>query len=240
MVMGAVTVADRLFRHQVLEWAADLADERGYTLRLYGQGWDRHPRLGRYAAGLARQGDEMLAIYLASRINLQIIETGFLHSRALDGLAAGGFFLTRRTDYDGLDPQIVRAQHDLSLHIRQEKITSLAQLEHSPDPQVQRWWQLISPGLHQPAPGEVFRPDAVLRGFELFADLPAACQIFPQFDQIAFSDRPSFAARAQQFLSDEPLRRATAEATRQVVLERFSYDARWRQFLAAILAGLSD
>ena len=206
MVMGAVTVADRAFRHGVLEWAADLADQQGCTLRLYGNGWDRHPRFAKYGAGVARQGDELLAIYQASKINLQIIETGFLHSRALDGMAAGGFFLTRRTDYDGLDTAAVQARHDLSLYIRSHGIKSIDQLEKSSDPQVRQWWQIIRQGMHESASSAIFRPEEFLRGLEVFAQTPAACIIFPQFDQIAFTDRDSFSTRVQRFLADDTLR----------------------------------
>ena len=57
--------------------------------------WENNPRFAKFAAGFLAPGEELRTVYRASEINLQIIETGFLHSRALDGLAAGGFFLYR-------------------------------------------------------------------------------------------------------------------------------------------------
>ncbi len=240
MVMHAVTVADRAFRHTVLAWTADLAQTNGYTLRLYGNGWDQHPRFAKFAAGPAQQGDELRAIYQASKINLQIIETGFLHSRALDGMAAGGFFLTRRTDYDGSDIAPLQARHNLSLRIRSQGIKNLDQLENSPDPQVQQWWQLVRKDVHESAPGIIFRPNELLRGLELFAETPPACIVFPQFDQIAFTDRESLSSRAHRFLADDAMRTTLAAQMRQVVLDQFSNDVRWTKFLGGIKAGLSD
>jgi hypothetical protein len=240
VVMGAVTVADRAFRHRMLEWAADLADQRGYSLRIYGNGWDQHARFVKYAAGTARQGEELRAIYLASKINLQIIETGFLHSRALDGMAAGGFFLTRRTDYDGFDRSVIAARDGLSRYIRAHGIVRVQELEEGADPQVRGWWLAVQKELEQHLSGTSFPPEALLRCVETFADTPAACVIFPQFDQIAFTDRGSFSARVEQFLGDDALRRTVAGQMRQVVLDHFSYDARWKQFFGAITAGLAD
>ena len=238
--MSAVTIADRVFRHAVLGWAADFCDAHGRTLRLYGQGWDRHQRFARYHAGVAGQGDELMAIYQASKINLQIIETGFLHSRAIDGLAAGGFFLTRRTDYDGLDREIIAARQELSLFIRRNGVTRVEQLEQAAEPQVRRRWQLVRDELNQLSSEAFFTPEALLRCVETFADTHAACVIFPQFDRIAFTNRSSFIARAEQFLADDGARRKIAAEMRQVVLDHFSYDARWKQFLSGIITGLGQ
>ena len=58
-------------------------------------GWENHPTLSEFAAGPADNGRELLCIYRASKINLQLMPAGFIHQRALDGLASGGFFLTR-------------------------------------------------------------------------------------------------------------------------------------------------
>jgi len=91
-------LGDRLFRHEALEWVAAWARAGGHTLRLYGNGWDRHPTLAEFAAGPAENGRELLCIYRASRINLQLMPAGFIHQRSLDGLAAGGFFLTRQAE----------------------------------------------------------------------------------------------------------------------------------------------
>lgn len=93
-----LTVNNALFRHQSLLWLADA----GLDLRLYGRGWEKHPRLGRYARGVADNELELRAIYQASGINLQVTPHGAVHQRLCDGLAAGGFFLLRRCGADML------------------------------------------------------------------------------------------------------------------------------------------
>ena len=61
-------INNALFRHQALHWIADL----GLNLRLYGKGWEKHPRFGRFARGPADNETQIGAIYRASRINLQV------------------------------------------------------------------------------------------------------------------------------------------------------------------------
>lgn len=97
-----VDVYDRLInpwlRHQPLEWAA----AAGYTLALYGRGWERHERLGRFARGVASNGPELAEIYRSAPVNLHINQYGIEHPRIHDGLLAGAFFLVRRTFSLGL------------------------------------------------------------------------------------------------------------------------------------------
>ncbi len=85
------TLADRCFRHSTLHWVSRWCGEHGRTLKLYGQGWERHPVFRVHAAGPARPGEELRAIYQATTINLQIIESGFLHGRAWMGWRRGAF-----------------------------------------------------------------------------------------------------------------------------------------------------
>ena len=85
-------VVGNAFRKQLpLEWVA----EDGYDLRLYGRNWQNHPRLSKYAQGIARNGQELCRIYNASQINIQVCAGGNLHPRLIDGLASGGFFLVK-------------------------------------------------------------------------------------------------------------------------------------------------
>ena len=85
------------FRRQLpLEWIA----EEGYDLRLYGTGWENHPRLSEYARGTARNGEELCKIYNFSQVNLQLMHVGNLHLRLVDGLLSGGFFLLKYHPWD--------------------------------------------------------------------------------------------------------------------------------------------
>jgi hypothetical protein len=87
-----------LLRHQTLEWVA----ETGCDLALWGRGWEQHPTLGRYARGVADNGDELIDIYRGSRVNLHVNQYNIEHPRLMDGMAAGGFFLVRESSSFGV------------------------------------------------------------------------------------------------------------------------------------------
>ena len=91
-------VNNALVRHDALLWLADA----GVDLRLYGNGWDRHPRLARFARGVADNQTDLSAIYRCSAVNLQVTPFGAVHQRVLDGLSAGGFFLARWNQGDSM------------------------------------------------------------------------------------------------------------------------------------------
>lgn len=84
-------IGSGFFRQIPLEWIA----EEEYDLKLYGRGWENHPRLSKYAQGPARNGPELCKIYNFSQLNLQLMQNKNLHPRLLDGLASGGFFLIK-------------------------------------------------------------------------------------------------------------------------------------------------
>ena len=84
-------VNNALFRHQSLLWLAEM----GVDLRLYGNGWEKHPKLSRFARGPAENSAQLPLIYRASKLNLQMSPHGAVHQRVLEGLAAGGFFMMR-------------------------------------------------------------------------------------------------------------------------------------------------
>ncbi|HEX4125190.1 MAG TPA: hypothetical protein VHY37_10730, partial [Tepidisphaeraceae bacterium] len=92
-------VNNALFRHQPLEWLAEM----GVDLRLWGRGWESHPTLSRFARGPADNQTQLAAIYQASRINLHVSPHGAVHQRIFEGLAAGGFFLLRHCPGDELE-----------------------------------------------------------------------------------------------------------------------------------------
>lgn len=85
------SIGSLFFRQLPLEWIA----QEGYDLRIYGRGWETHPRLSKYAQGIANNGQELCKIYNSSQINLQIHHVHNLHPRLTDGLASGGFFLVK-------------------------------------------------------------------------------------------------------------------------------------------------
>ncbi|MFO0972697.1 MAG: hypothetical protein U1A27_04550 [Phycisphaerae bacterium] len=228
LYMSCASVADRAFRHCTLDWAARYCEATGRSLRLYGNGWERHPRFARHAGGRAEFGRSLRAVYQASRINLQLIETGFFHSRSLDGLLAGGFFLARRTHYDTMTGPV----HRLAAAAERLGIVELPALLSSDDHDVRAALQALSgcvdwslPDVIQWVQTSPFRPD------------PYA--LLPGFAEIEFRDYPGFAERAERFLADDAARQSLAARMRTVIAAEFSYDARWRQIIEFIRRSLA-
>lgn len=93
----ALPLADRVFRHRMLAWAAALAERRGWRLRLYGRGWEDHPALGRYAAGELGHGEELRAAYQAARAHLHASINTVVHQRVMECALSGGLPLSRFT-----------------------------------------------------------------------------------------------------------------------------------------------
>ena len=81
-------IYNAIFRHQALKWVADF----GINLKLYGNNWEQHPTLGRFACGPADTQRDVPKICAASKVNLQITPFGAVHQRLLEGLVAGGFY----------------------------------------------------------------------------------------------------------------------------------------------------
>lgn len=220
-------LGDRIFRHEALEWAAEWARQNGRTLRIYGNGWDKHPTLSAFATGPAQNGRELLCIYRASKINLQLMPAGFVHQRALDGLAAGGFFLGRQTP-DDLRGKTLRR---LALRITELGVDSNVSLANHTDPTL---YDLL-----RAYRGEwLERIDAdegdLLNNILMAAELVHPEEVFPRFDEILFNSAEQFARHADRFLADEAYRSGIADEMRQVVIEHFSYRSTMEQFLRAM------
>lgn len=87
---------DLIYRQIVVEWLADYAEAHpGFTLHLYGEGWDRHPRFVKYWKGVLKHGEELSIAFQCARwcLHLNSMEGG--HQRLLEIIASGGHPLTR-------------------------------------------------------------------------------------------------------------------------------------------------
>ncbi len=98
--MWILPMADRILRHESLHWAADVADRRGWRLRIYGRGWESHPRLGHYACGELAHGEELRASYQAAAAHLHLTINTSRHQRLVECVLSGGLALCRRSIED--------------------------------------------------------------------------------------------------------------------------------------------
>ncbi len=88
-------LADRMIRHETLGWAVDVCRDRGWRLHLYGDGWDRHPTLARFARGELEHGDALRASYRAARCHLHASVNTNVHQRIAECALSGGLPLCR-------------------------------------------------------------------------------------------------------------------------------------------------
>lgn len=216
-------LCDRVFRHQALEWVARWAQRTGRSFRIYGNGWERHPSLSSFAAGPAENGRELLCVYRASAINLQLMPAGFLHQRALDGILAGGFFLARQTMADRRDPRLT----PLAQAIARRGLRSAAALRASGDADLTATFDAVRESLGH-ADEEAEKTFHFVR---CDAQLDYPCDVFPCFAQIVFRDAASFEQAAETFLAAPARRTEIVAAMRRIVTERYSYQATMRKFL---------
>jgi hypothetical protein len=224
-------LVDRAFRHATLDWVARWCAVRGKRLRLWGNGWEKHPALARWAAGAAVPGAEAQAVYRASRINLQIIETGVLHSRLLDGWAAGGFFLIRQA-HRAQDNGRIRELYRIGQLTAEEGIRTIGELAARGSGELRHLWDHIA-GEHAARSREREFPE-----FQIWRRVAPPYVLFPGLERLMFNDAAGFAKLAEEFCDDANARRRVSEGIRERLVEHLSYDARWRDFLGHIAAHL--
>jgi hypothetical protein len=107
----AYRLFDVRFRLETLVWVAEWADRTRRRFRVYGTGWERHPRLSRYAAGPAAHGEEARRACRGAAVTIQTIPSGLPHQRTFEALLSGSLVLARwcPDDFDGLRPAAFRA-----------------------------------------------------------------------------------------------------------------------------------
>jgi hypothetical protein len=88
-------LADRVIRHQTLEWARQISARRGWKLALYGKGWHEHPTLAPFARGEVMHDESLRALYQAARVHLHVSINGFMHQRVIECALSGGLPLVR-------------------------------------------------------------------------------------------------------------------------------------------------
>jgi hypothetical protein len=227
-------INNALFRHQSLQWLAEM----DLDIRLYGQGWENHPRLKRFARGVADNQGQLCTIYQASRINLQITPFGAVHQRLFEGVASGGFFLLRHTSGDEIELHY-RLLHEAC---RRMGINSDDQLlQRAPgDPHVQRLLDELTRLIgFTPAEAGQRITDVLALSADGEYTRSAATVWEQEYPQVAFRSREELHDRVKLFLADEPRRHDLAGAMRKTVVERFTYTAITRRLIDFIARDLA-
>ena len=125
----AYPIGERVMRHQTLAWADELCRERGWRLRIYGRGWERHPTLARFARGELPHGEDLRRCYHHAALHLHAGFSGMHHQRVIECALSGGCAIFRLKH---IDLWVLQrwAQNSAAQRIR----SGLAEPAAAPDP----------------------------------------------------------------------------------------------------------
>ena len=222
-------VNNSLFRHQSLNWLADL----DIDLRLYGRGWEQHPTLGRFARGIADNATQLSTIYRASKINLQISPHGAVHQRLLEGVAAGGFFLLRHCPGDVIEREFQAIWDWCRVH----SIRSDSELRQRATADVQLRLDVVGQILQRDPFAMEYSFIEMLQSSEESGYIRSAATIWPDdYDSICFRSQTELRKCVSHYLQNEKERQARAQSMRKPVLDRFTYLATSRRLIEFIAA----
>lgn len=226
-------LSELIFRQSTLEWVAEYCERTGRTLHLYGLGWESHPRLGRFARGVAKNGVMLRAVYQASRVNLQVIGSGAVHQRLLDGLAAGGFFLIRACPLDRLHEPVSTVLGEMN-RLGGSTDMTISPTEHPRLAAALAEARYLRGLAHVPTTsGSISSGASRVSSEELahYRDLASseyrrsAGAVFADYTAVSFSNREELHARLDRYLENPMARAPIAARMREAVLQRFTYDS---------------
>ncbi len=125
---------DLIYRYVVLEWLDECAQAHpGFKLKLYGRGWAKHPRFGKYAAGVVEHGPELNKAFNAAKLCLHLNSMEDQHQRLFEILSGGGALVARKSKDAGrpAGPRLKEALRSLASSICASKGESPASIDRS-------------------------------------------------------------------------------------------------------------
>lgn len=222
-----------LYRQQALQWAADIAAERGLTFSLYGTGWEEHGQFAPYARGVVKYGEDLEELTRNTRINLQIVPYHCMHQRLLDGLVAGGFFLVRSHPYDHLTQELSDYIDAHNLHAVRDIHEAFDLLDKAKHEQFQ---QLLFRCACLSEFGDVV---ALVQAWRQAKLLLPGKPALPHLAEVAFDSKAALAQRIDRFIEDDAARTEIRQAQRLHVADRLSYTAGMQRVVRAIAERLN-
>ncbi len=208
-------INNALVRHQALNWLSDL----GVDLHLYGRGWENHPRLRRYAKGIADNQSQLRAIYLSSKINIQVTPFGAVHQRLMDGLACGAFFLMRYNQGDAVGVLHQRLWNWCCAN----QIKSERQMRTDAPPEIISLMNQIDALLGYHLASADMKLFDILQVVADSDFMISASTVWPEYPKVSFANREQLAARLSTYMNAPEERRRISVSMRQRVIERASY-----------------
>jgi hypothetical protein len=232
----AEPMGERIVRHAALEWAAAAARDRGWSFKIFGRAWDRHPTLRRFAAGELAHGEELRAAYRCAKVHLHMSLRTNMHQRVLECVLSGGtpLCLATRADYQafkdaalrtalvtGVEPATTnfedgRLGFDPSSHPAFASLARAARALKTPD--AGTIW--VGPA----------RRDMILRERPAPAP-PHAIALLGESCDCFFTGEADFRHRLGALLADDAARARAVQGARERVLEHATVDGLARRML---------
>ncbi len=242
---AAMPLAERLVRHRTLEWAAELAERRGWRLRVYGRGWAGHPTLARYATGELEHGEALRASYAAAAVHLHPTVRAMSHQRVMECALSGGFPLC--TYYAGATPgedevaAMLGLDPDSGRPGPREGTLEFVRAEHA--------GLMVDAARRQrlglPVSATIVVDGARLRRHRSLplpegSGMADPTRLFPELSVFTFADRAGFEARVERAIGDPAWRARWSGALAARVLGEFTQDALVERLLGFVARGLTE
>ncbi len=244
--LEGLPIAERMLRHRMLEWAAELCVERGWRLALYGQGWDKHPTLARFARGPLAHDDNLVACYRAARVHLHTGMGGVHHQRVMECALSGGCTLVETKAHDlelldwctrnaiAQDLQRVGAPPDSPVAIAdhwQAMMLRSLQDRMGLESEVDRdGLMAITPATRREPWGEGRCLATSFEGAWMLGDVRES----------SFWSRDTFRAAASALVESDARRESLASWQRRCIQSNFTYDAFVARLIETVRAAFAD
>lgn len=219
-----------LFRQQGLSWAAEVAEELGLKLSIYGNGWDKNPRFAKYARGSVKYGPDLENLTRKSKINLLLEPyVCIAHQRLLDGVAAGGFFLMRSCQQSQVLDEMISILADETFDHAFDSFGVLGRANPQTKARIEELLKITANNDAQP---EQIDPIRTIRELQASGFLPKDTPLLPQRVNVEFDSRQMLRSRILQTLQKPEDRTAIIREQREAVLSRYSYSAGIKRLIA--------
>ncbi|GAB5497225.1 MAG: hypothetical protein Phyf2KO_23050 [Phycisphaerales bacterium] len=109
-------LVDQSLRHQAATWAGEICEARGWSFRIFGQDWEDHPTLSRFAGGKLPHDSSLASAYASAGVTLHVSAFSAIHQRIFECALAGGCPVVRRTHdtlLHAMNSQMARIRRDL-------------------------------------------------------------------------------------------------------------------------------
>ncbi|MGP1273053.1 MAG: hypothetical protein ACTS22_06950, partial [Phycisphaerales bacterium] len=166
----AMRLVDRVARQRTLEWARQICERRGWSMRVHGAGWSSHPTLAIVAGEPIPHGPALASAYRRAGVTLHAGLYAPMHQRLIECVLAGGLpaYAVSRNAVSlavaRIGRSLVTRHRDLAEPGTDEAGRSVLRFARADRPEADRAWRLGALTEHTPGttPTHLGIPDVPL------------------------------------------------------------------------------